>query len=559
MLKKTFIISSMAAFMGQVSFSEETLPEDKNFKVETISEKLEDPMEIAVSKNGHIFVIERKGKVKLYSPETNETTTIAELEVASRPSSKSPASREGGLLGIALDPDFEKNGWVYLYYSLKKRDLHRLSRFTFKRNKLSREKKMLEVPQFRGENVCHEAGAIEFGPDGLLYLSTGDNTNPFVSNGYAPIDEQKGREWADAQRTAANTNDLRGKILRIKPTAKGGYTIPDGNLFRKGTARTRPEIYIMGCRNPYRMSIDPKTNYLYWGKVGPDAAKNSDRGPRGYDEINQAREAGNFGWPYFSAKNEAYADYDFKSKEVGEHFVASNPINESVNNTGLKKLPPAQPAFHPVKRSCAGVGPVYYDDLYPDSATKFPKTLDSTLFTYDWNKGKIQLIKLDEKGNKKWVKPILKQSQFHHLSDIELGSQGELYVLEYGTAWYGGKNGKIRRITYSAEDLLVDNQKVDPRMAGLPLDHPGSKMIGESTCLACHMTNQASIGPKFIDIANKYSDKKDRESYLANKILKGSVGVWGEQPMPANAQHDIEEALQIAEAILQTKSTTHDE
>ncbi|MDB9741730.1 PQQ-dependent sugar dehydrogenase [Akkermansiaceae bacterium] len=471
------------------------------------------------------------------------------------------ANRESGLLGIALDPDFLKNGWLYLYYSPEGEEFHQLSRFTFKKDSLSQEKEMLTVPRYVGQNVCHEGGAVEFGPDGLLYLATGDNTNPFESRGYAPIDEREGREWADAQRTAANTNDLRGKILRIKPTPEGGYSIPQGNLFsadvKQNTGKTKPEIYVMGCRNPYRFSIDPKTNYLYWGKVGPDGAKKSNRGPAGYDEINQAKKAGNYGWPYFSGNNELYADQDFSNNKTGEFFDPSAPENLSPNNTGLEKLPSVQPAFITLKRSCHGVGPVYYADSYNDSATKFPESMDSTLFMFDWNKGKFSLVKLSEKGDKLWESPIFRKHKFVHPGDVELGPNGELYVLEYGSKWYNSTDGKIKRVTYSSEAIEVIEEKNDPRMAGMSLELPGAKMIKESTCLACHMTNQSSIGPKYIDIAKKYAKRKDAAEYLADKILKGSSGVWGDQPMPANAQHNKEEALQMAEAILETQSTKH--
>ena len=74
---------------------------------------------------------------------------------------------------------------------------------------------------------------------------------------------------------AGNTNDLRGKILRIHPEDDGTYTIPEGNLFPKGTEKTRPEIYVMGDRNPWRISIDSKTGYIYWGEVGPDASEDT--------------------------------------------------------------------------------------------------------------------------------------------------------------------------------------------------------------------------------------------------------------------------------------------
>jgi cytochrome c len=95
---------------------------------------------------------------------------------------------------------------------------------------------------------------------------------------------------------------LRGKILRIHPESDGSYTIPEDNLFAKGTPKTRPEIYVMGCRNPYRISVDAETGILYWGEIGPDSGADGLQGPRGYDEFNQAKKAGNYGRQYFQCK-----------------------------------------------------------------------------------------------------------------------------------------------------------------------------------------------------------------------------------------------------------------
>ena len=126
---------------------------------------------------------------------------------------------------------------------------------------LDSEKILLVIPTDR--HCCHSGGALEFGPNGNLFIAVGDNTNPFESSGFAPTDEREGRKAWDAQRSAANTNDLRGKILRIMPKADGTYAIPEGNLFPEGTPKTRPEIYVMGNRNPFRHSIDSETGYLY--------------------------------------------------------------------------------------------------------------------------------------------------------------------------------------------------------------------------------------------------------------------------------------------------------
>lgn len=537
-------------FLVLSSFVRAAVPSDEYFIVEEVAGGFVDPMEIAPTPDGKVFVVERTGAVKLVTPKSGETVKIAQLEVASRNGSN---ARECGLLGITLDPRFAENHWLYLYYSPKGKSQHRLARFTFTGDRLEDEKVLLTVDQDPENGTCHEGGSLAFGPDGALYLSTGDNTCPFKSNGSAPIDEGNNRKWYDAQRSAANTNDLRGKILRILPTKDGGYTIPEGNLFPVGTEKTRPEIFVMGCRNPYRISLDPKSGFLYWGQVGPDAAKETSRGPRGYDEINQARKAGNFGWPYFSGNNQAYADYDFVTKKVGSTFSPEAPINESVNNTGLRKLPPAQPAFWHYPRSSACSGPVYYVDQFKGSDERLPDAFNATLIVFDWTSNWLRLLKLDDNGDLISNEPWLAKHRFIHPNDMELGPKGELYLLEYGTDWYDGTDGSLKRIRYTKTPQEIEVANDDPRMKGLPLKHPGSQLISNSTCLACHQATKKSIGPSYKEVAKKYARDDDAVEALAEKIIKGGAGVWGEQPMPPHPQHNIEETQQMIEAILQVK------
>ncbi len=236
------------------------------------------------------------------------------------------------------------------------------------------------------------------------------------NNGYAPIDERPGRSDWDAQKSSSNMNDLRGKILRIKPEDNGTYSIPAGNLFPANGSQGRPEIYVMGNRNPFRFSVDPETGWLYWGEVGPDAgADNPTFGPRGYDEFNQARAAGNFGWPYFIANNLAYREYDFATGISGPAFNPAAPVNNSPNNTGGQNLPPAQPAWiwYPYGASTAFPelgsrpgrtamgGPVYHHDrASPASTRKLPEYFDDTLFIYEWSRNWIKEVKIDAGGQR---------------------------------------------------------------------------------------------------------------------------------------------------------------
>ena len=426
---------------------------------EVIASGLHDPMEISVAPDGDIYVIEREGRVLRVRPSTGGLFEIGQIPVTALHESdaKSNWAREDGLLGITLDPAFAKNKRLYLYYSDAVKLMNRLSRFTLKDGMIdmTSEKMLLEIPTDRRDKVCHQAGSLSFGPGGLLYLSTGDNTNPFESGGYAPIDDRAGREHTNAMRSAGNSNDLRGKVLRIRPT-ESGYEIPEGNLFPKGTAKTRPEIYVMGCRNPFRLSIDPKTSVLYWGEVGPDAGNPSDHGPRGHDEVNQAKKAGNFGWPFVIADNKGYPIVDFTTGKPGVTTDPAAPKNPSTHNTGLVDLPPANNAFiwypyaaseeFPVMGSGgrnAMAGPVFYYD----SSRKWNllgKEDDHTLLTYDWMRSTIWKAKLGDHEELVKLEPLMKG--LRHPMDLETDADGNIWLLEYGTEWYFNKTGAIRRL-----------------------------------------------------------------------------------------------------------------
>ncbi len=433
------------------------IPDSSRYTTMILAQGLDEPLGMDVMSNDNVLFVERKGAVKLYIANKKQMKTIAHFNVFS--------GIEDGLLGVALDPDYDKNNWVYFYYAANDgKWISRLSRFELKDENLllKTEKILLEIPTQR-KYCCHSAGAIVFGPDKLLYLATGDNTNAEESEGYVPIDERPGRELTDDQATAANTNDLRGKILRIKPEADGTYSIPDGNLFPKGTSKTRPEIYVMGCRNPYKISIDMKTNYLYWGDVGPATNVQGIEGTLSYDEINQAKKPGFFGWPYFLGNNEAFPYYDFATKKEGPKFNPINPVNLSPNNTGLKDLPQAQPAFiwygrlnsklYPLVGkggASAMVGPIFHSDLYPKSKYKLSDYYDGKFFIYDWVRRWIMAVTIDSHGTYVSMEPFLQHLKLVAPMDMKIGPDGALYILEYGTNWFSkNMDARLVRVEYS--------------------------------------------------------------------------------------------------------------
>ena len=275
-------------------------PEESRFERTVLAANLNEPTELVVLPNGKVIFTERRGLVKVWNPATNKIKIAAQMPAYTK--------FEYGLMGVGIDPNFAQNNWIYFYYTPDEtREVTKdnfLSRFVYDNEKdtvvFASEKVVLRVGVKRNE-CCHTGGSIDWDAKGNLFLSTGDDTNPFASDGYAPIDFQENRSGWDALRSSGNTNDLRGKVLRITPQNDGSYKIPEGNLFAVGTDKTRSEIYAMGMRNPYRISVDKRTNYLYWGDVGPDAGKTNDkRGPEGIVEFNQARKPGFYGWPIFT-------------------------------------------------------------------------------------------------------------------------------------------------------------------------------------------------------------------------------------------------------------------
>ncbi|GAC1482764.1 MAG: hypothetical protein NVS1B5_01140 [Gemmatimonadaceae bacterium] len=452
--------------MGAIDFSR-ARPEENRFTKVVLAQKFDEPIELVVLADERVLFIERHGFVNLYTPSSGRVRRIASIPVSTKYADSSQA--EDGLLGLAVDPNFAKNGWIYMYYSpAGPEPKNVLARYQMNGDSLDlgSKKILLEVGTQR-QKCCHTGGSIAFDGKGDLYLSTGDNSNPFAT-GYAPIDERPGRSPWDAQKSSANTNDLRGKIIRIHPEPDGTYTIPEGNLFPPGTAKTRPEIYTMGNRNPYRIAIDSRTGFLYWGDVGPDANVDSvGRGPRGYDEINQARSAGNFGWPYFVADNQAYYKTTFIDSATviaGEKFDPAHPVNTSPNNTGLTELPPARGAFiwYPYAPSpefplvgsggrVALAGPVFHRDEFRGAARPFPQYYDGKFFIYEWMRGWIIAVTMDAKGDLVSMERFMPSQKFSNPIHMQFGPNGDLYVLEYGTAWFrANDDARLVRIEFNA-------------------------------------------------------------------------------------------------------------
>ncbi|KAA9107988.1 PQQ-dependent sugar dehydrogenase [Microbacterium rhizomatis] len=479
-----------------------------NYEKVLLTKNVGEPIDLAVLPDSRIIHTARNGEVRLTDPGTGVTKVVTTVPVYS--------NSEDGLQTVALDPGFAENNWVYLVYAPidangdgtpdtptgsapnslpagadesywdQWKGVNRLSRFTWTGNAidLASEKVILDVPVQRGQ-CCHVGADIDFDDEGNLYLSTGDNTPASTpgANGFAPNNDAPGMNPGfDSRRGAGNTNDLRGKILRIHPEPEGGYTIPEGNLFAPGTEKTRPEIFIMGVRNPFRIEVDSATNSITWGDYGPDATKavaaSAGRGPMGLVEWNAASldDPHNGGWPFMTGDNFAYNDWDYATNTPGAFFDPANLVNDSRWNTGLTQLPAPRPATayygdNPGDQpwdefvnfgSGTGQGPMggptYHYDASNPSTTKFPAYWDRKSFmgefsqdyiaalTVDWNTFELTHIAdfLPNSALSAAAQPI-----HDNPMDMEFGPDGSMYVLEYGDGFFrANPDAGLYRISY---------------------------------------------------------------------------------------------------------------
>jgi len=344
-----------------------------------------------------------------------------------------------------------------------------LSRFKLRGNTLdlSTEQQILQVPTDRGI-CCHVGGKIDFDGQGNLYLSTGDDTNPFASSGFTPIDERATRNPAfDAQRSAGNTNDLRGKLLRIKVKPNGTYSIPRGNLFQPGAPKTRPEIYAMGLRNPFRFDVDELTGVVYLADYSPDAnAPNPLRGPAGHGRWMAIDKPANYGWPYCVSPTQPYVDYDFATGASGQPFNCAQPVNDSPHNTGLRFLPTVEKAEIIYTYSASaqwpqlgtgGIGPMggpaYHFDARNDSPTKWPADFEGKPLFYEWTRDYVKALTLDSNNQVTNIESVLPSIVFDNPMDMEFGPDGALYVLEYGDGYFSeNPEAQLARIDYAPDN-----------------------------------------------------------------------------------------------------------
>lgn len=381
---------------------------------------------LAVDKMGDLWIGGLNGDMWRWDHQTGETYTIGSIKHLT----PHPQNIEHGLLGIEVDPNFyEGEPYVYLFYTMEDTFINTLSRFEYRDGQvdLSTEKVLLEVPTF--PTCCHQAGDLEWSPDGqYLFISTGDTGQSTVDPrrtdegiGNARVEAFRQRHgiqnqefhWVrlvDSEYTAQNLQELRGKILRIN---KDG-SIPKDNPFY-GEPGVRWEIWAYGLRNPYRFHIDPVTEEMIIGVVGPDSQFD-------FDEFNLATATGgqNFGWP----------------RETGD-LIFNEMTEEDIPNYA----PPVWEYIYGSGGARAALGGVAYRH---DGEYAFPPIFQGRHLILDWSRNWIKWADIED-GRLVDIRTFDVTRGFNPI-DLIIGPDGSLFLANFTGFWTpgGGQMGVTR-------------------------------------------------------------------------------------------------------------------
>lgn len=466
------------------------------------------------------------GTIHQWDPRTKQVKLLTTLPVMGNRGGGGDEliKNEEGLVGITLDPDFAENGWIYAYWMPhasidrnRRIGKRTVSRFDYDSRTqtidLTSRKDLLQWDT-QIHSCCHAGGGMTFDEAGNLYIGSGDSNSSGGSGGYSGnnwTQDYKGTSFQDARRTAGNTNDLNGKILRIHPEADGTYTIPEGNLFtgkEEGGGKTRAEIWVMGVRNIARLQWDKENDWLTAGWVGPDAGGPSETwGPAKYETLTVLTSAGNQGWPYCMGNKQPYRDRsNSDATQPAEWYDCDNLKNTSPRNTGLVDIPPARANMiwyspqgggpvYPKRQDDSGLptykqgeetftmpylkgggqavmsGPTYHRaQTNTNSGLAWPEYWDNKWFIGDEANGNNRIaVTVNPETARNAGRPAFAEdlrniiptggaaNQLQSWMDAKFGPDGALYMLDYGSGFFSlHANQKLVRVTYKGGPATPD-------------------------------------------------------------------------------------------------------
>jgi len=354
---KGFLISAVTMSLA-CTWPSAALSESKNVEVEVVAGGLETPWAIAFASDGRIFVTERPGRIRIIKNGKLQTEPWMEIDAYE--------AGEAGLMGLALDPEFSRNRFVYAAYAYRDSNGRLKNRLVRLREDSATGKGMMDKVLLDGVagNNNHNGGRVKFGPDGKLYWTMGDAQNT---------------------RFSQDISSLNGKIMRLNPDS----TIPSDNPFGKSP------VYSYGHRNPQGLAWQPGTGRLYATEHGPSGLLDCCR-----DEVNLIEAGKNYGWP------------EIRGDETKEGMVA--PLLHSGENE----------TWAPGGATFVTRGP--FDKLM---VRKLEPWAGSLLFTGLRGQSLYRLV-LDPKDPRKVVSfERFFVRQFGRLRDVAEGPDGKIYLL----------------------------------------------------------------------------------------------------------------------------------
>jgi glucose/arabinose dehydrogenase len=363
---------------AQTPATQPTTPETPAVQIRAVDAfpklTFEAPIEFTYASDGtnRVFVVEQGGRIRVFDNSASVASAGVYLDIRNKVS----YGGEMGLLGLAFHPKFQQNGYFYVNYTKDNPRETIVSRFKATTAGAMTVDAASEVILFRfGQPYAnHNGGQVMFGPDGMLYVATGD-----------------GGSGGDPQNNGQNRTNWLGKILRIDvdATDKGNYGIPKDNPFAGNTNGYLSEIYAYGLRNPWRFSFDEK-GQLWTGDVGQNKA----------EEIDIVQKGGNYGW------------------RIRE---ASQPFNVSGNPATPNLIDPVHEYTHGADGNSVTGGLVYRGKSSP--------TLQGKYIFGDFGSGRIWAL-THENGKKTANQLII--SNAGSPSAFGEDQQNELYVCDYG-------------------------------------------------------------------------------------------------------------------------------
>ena len=393
-----------------------------DFVTETLITDLNQPTAIEFLPDGRMLIIDRFGAVDIVQAGASQVDATPFMTLTN----VNTQMGERGLTGIALDPDFDTNGYFYLFYTANSPLVDRVSRFTASGNTASVLSEFV-VWQDNDEDgpveapVWHHGGSVQVGSGNKLYISIGDGF--------------------DRANEVQSLTSYRGKLLRVNLNG----SIPTDNPFYDGAGPNLDAIWALGLRNPFRFSFDNETGRMYIGDVGGNDAINS------HEEVNLGAAGANYGWPICEGPQ--------KTQSGGN---CTPPTNPGTYQSPFYSYPHAG-------RDSSVVGGLVYRD------GNFPTQYDGDYFYGDYVQNWVRGFDLDPQSGTFIdtfnFEPTDGSSDgpYGEIVDFEQGPDGAVYYVDIGISWENNQNpGTVRRIKYTATNQAPQITNVSASITSSP-------------------------------------------------------------------------------------------